>query len=257
MKKKLDYIMSVILILFSVLMSVGYHAEPYYAEGIQKENAKKQREKKDENGAVPDDGTGAERTNLKGLVIVIDPGHGGFDPGKIGINDQLEKDLNLAISLKVRDRLEAAGARVIMTRETDRDLAGEGDTNKKKSDMRNRITAINEAGADLCISIHQNSYPSEKIKGAQVFYYSASEEGKKIAAFLQKSLIEKLADGNRRREKAEDSYFLLRKSECPAVIIECGFLSNWQEAMNLGDEYYQSRLAEAIREGLEQYTAGS
>lgn len=193
------------------------------------------------------EGSKGKKKNVK---VVIDAGHGGFDPGKIGINQELEKDINLSVALKLQKRLEDNGITVVMTRHEDVDLGQEGAANKKKSDMSSRVALINEAEADLCVSIHQNSYSSEKVKGAQVFYYSGSDSGKNLAASIQNALKEKLQDGNRRSEKSNDSYYLLLKSKCPAVIVECGFLSNWEEATNLKDDYYQERLAEAICEGI-------
>lgn len=140
-----------------------------------------------------------------------------------------------------------------MTRHEDVDLGDTGAESKKKSDMRNRIGIINDSSADICISIHQNSYTSEGVKGAQVFYYSGSDNGKQLAKMIQSSLIDKLNNNNRRVEKANDSYYLLTKSKCPAVIVECGFLSNWEEATNLKDEYYQDKIAQAICDAAIEY----
>lgn len=181
-----------------------------------------------------------------GLLVVIDPGHGGSDPGKVGVSDVLEKDVNLAISLKLKERLEAEGIKVVMTRENDESLATPGATNKKTSDMNNRIEIINGSGADCLISIHQNSYTTASVKGAQVFYYGTSKESRELAEKLQKYLISGVDPENHREAKQGNDYFILRRSVCPGVIIECGFLSCPAETAKLIDEDYQNKIADAI-----------
>ncbi len=179
-------------------------------------------------------------------IVAIDPGHGGIDPGKIGINDKLEKDINLAIALKLEKLLKKQDIEVIMTRTGDVGLYQESDSNKKRADMTKRVTIINESKADLCVSIHQNSYTSQNATGAQVFYYLGSEKGKKMAEVIQKTLKEEVDSSNRRVAKSNNDYYMLINVKCPSVIVECGFLSNWKEATNLADDYYQEQLAEAI-----------
>lgn len=187
------------------------------------------------------------------FTIVVDAGHGGFDPGKVGINNELEKDINLSIAMKLKEKLEEKNMTVIMTRTEDIALNDESASGKKTSDMRNRVKIINEANADVCISIHQNSYTSKEVKGAQIFYYSKSDDGKRLAELIQESLKETLNDGNKRKEKENNNYYMLLKSECPSVIVECGFLSNWEDATNLKDEFYQYKIAEAICSAVERY----
>lgn len=131
-------------------------------------------------------------------TIVIDPGHGGNDPGKIGINDVPEKDVNLAISLELKEILEQNDCRVVMTRQKDEALYQAGDTNKKVADLRARCQMINDSGADAVISIHQNSFTAESSRGAQVFYRASSQEGKKLADILQTQLVSGLDPDNRR-----------------------------------------------------------
>ena len=114
-------------------------------------------------------------------TVVIDAGHGGNDPGKIGVDDSLEKDLNLIIAKKVQKILEQQGITVVMTRETDAGLYEEQTSNKKVQDMKNRCALINETRPDCVVSIHQNSYHEEYVNGAQVFYYGTSQEGQKLA----------------------------------------------------------------------------
>ncbi len=186
-------------------------------------------------------------------TVVVDAGHGGFDSGKVGIDGTLEKDLNLKISKKLEKLLQAADIQVIMTRTDDHSLSNQGTTGQKAQDMKNRAACMNEANADCIVSIHQNSYPDEAIKGAQVFYYHGSDHGKSLAATLQKQLIQKVDPSNHRSEKANDSYYLLKKSTAPIVIVECGFLSNWEESKKLADDTYQQKLAWAIHLGILQY----
>ena len=180
----------------------------------------------------------------KGYTIVIDPGHGGEDPGKVGINGELEKDINLQIGMKVKTLLEEQGIRVVMTREDDR-MLGDG----KAQDMKERVRIIDNAKADFVVSIHQNSFTSPDAHGAQVFYYSRSEDGKRIAEATQKELLLMDTD-NQRAVKSNDTYYLLTRTKTPVIIVECGFLSNLNEAEKLIDEEYQTKISNAIVNGI-------
>lgn len=186
-------------------------------------------------------------------LVCLDVGHGGNDPGKVGIDGSLEKDINLAIALKLRDYLKQSDVRVIMTREEDKGLYKESDSGKKAADMRNRCTLIEEAKPDLTVSIHQNSYHEESVSGGQVFYYKGSEKGKKLAEILQKRFDYVLGEKNRRLAKPNDSYYLLLHVKCPIVIAECGFLSNRTEAALLNTPDYQDRLAWTLHMGIMEY----
>lgn len=186
-------------------------------------------------------------------TVTIDPGHGGFDPGKIGINQALEKDINLSIALKLKALLEKEGILVIMTREDDSGLYKETDTNKKVSDMKKRCEIIDESNCDLAVSIHQNSYSSASVSGPQVFYFESSVEGKRLASTIQKQLIEVVKPKKERVEKSNNNYYMLKKVKVPSVIIECGFLSNSEEAMLLVEGDYQEKLALAIKNGILEY----
>ena len=188
--------------------------------------------------------------------VVLDAGHGGYDPGKIGINDALEKDVNLAVTLLVREYLEASGVKTVMTRKEDLSLGGEGGDNRKVRDLKQRIEIIENADPALAVSIHQNSYPEEYVSGAQVFYYRTSVEGRKLAQALQDRLIGELDPTNDRQIKENDSYFLLKKTSVPLVIVECGFLSNRNEADKLCSEDYQDALAWAVYLGIMDYLEG-
>lgn len=180
-------------------------------------------------------------------IVVIDAGHGGDDPGKIGINDVLEKEINLQIAKEIKKYLEEAGVTVIMTRENDNSLSS-----SKTEDLQRRVEIIDKSKAEIAVSIHQNSFSSETEQGAQVFYYSESEEGIKIAQILQNYL--KILDPENRREiKENSSYYLLKRTKTPTVIVECGFLSNWEEAEKLKETKYQEEMAQAISEGILAY----
>jgi N-acetylmuramoyl-L-alanine amidase len=185
--------------------------------------------------------------------VVIDAGHGGIDPGKIGVDDSLEKELNLIIAKKVQTLLMQQDVEVIMTRETDKGLYEEKTSNKKVQDLKNRCNLINETDPDCVVSIHQNSYHEEGASGAQVFYYAASAEGKQLAETLQAELIRYADPENHRQAKANESYYLLKKTSVPIVIVECGFLSNWEEAKKLQEDAYQSQIAWAISMGVLSY----
>lgn len=186
-------------------------------------------------------------------VVVIDAGHGGNDPGKVGIDGQLEKDINLKIAKRLKAYLEADDVKVILTRDQDQGLYQSGDSQKKMADMRRRCELIDEAHPDLVVSIHQNSYHEEYVSGGQVFYYKTSEKGKYLAEILQKRFDYVLGDENKRLAKSNDNYYLLLHVKAPIVIVECGFLSNTGEAARLEEEDYQNRMAWTIHMGIMQY----
>lgn len=188
----------------------------------------------------------------KRKVIVLDAGHGGGDPGKVGINGAKEKDINLAVAQKIKVLLEKQQIQVIMTREDDRMLSGENATNKKVEDMKARVKLVNEKMPDLAVSIHQNSYQEESISGAQVFYYSHSTEGKAAAERMQKALLS-CNPTNSRQAKANDTYYLLKRTEVATIIVEAGFLSNQEEADKLVTEAYQEQVAQAVCDGVMEY----
>lgn len=187
--------------------------------------------------------------DAKKIEVVLDPGHGDSDPGKIGINQALEKDINLSIAKKVQSRLKKEGVQVLMTRENDEMLAKESDTNKKIQDMKARVQLMNESSPKLVVSIHQNSYTDERIHGAQVFYYAQSAEGKEVAEIMQKALL-KVDESNKRQAKPESTYYILKRTKPPTIIVECGFLSNSEEAELLVSDDYQEKLADAITAGI-------
>ena len=186
-------------------------------------------------------------------VVVIDAGHGGKDPGKVGINNALEKEINLQIALRLKSLLEQNGVAVVLTREEDKDLASGQAGSRKNEDLRARAALIFETSPVMMVSIHQNSFPEEDVDGAQVFYYAGSEQGKLLGTMVQNNLKREIDDGNHRVAKANKEYYLLKKAACPAVIVECGFLSNPGEAALLVTEDYQEKLAFDIHLGIMEY----
>ena len=154
--------------------------------------------------------------------------------------------------LDIIEKLEKQGILVVMTREGENDLSDPGAVNAKVQDLQRRVQLIHEKKPDCVISIHQNSYPDAAVKGAQVFYYTTSGEGKAAAEILQNELLE-IDPENKKREKANNTYYILKKTEVPTVIVECGFLSNHKEAEKLSDEAYQGKIAEAVVKGIKSF----
>ncbi len=186
-------------------------------------------------------------------LILVDAGHGGSDPGMIGVGGLEEKGINLSISLLLRDTLEKSGYSVIMTREEDKGLYDSSAANKKAQDMQRRIAMIREYMPVLSVSIHQNSYHDAGVHGPQVFYYESSVEGKKLAEAVQSSLNDLLEVDRPRKVKGNTSYYLLKRSSGTLVIVECGFLTNPEEAQKLQTKEYQEKVAAAVSEGIRTY----
>ena len=174
-----------------------------------------------------------------------------FEAGKINA-DALKEVEDKAITDLI-EKQKKAGYNVVMTRKSDEGLYSESSTGKKSEDMRKRCAIIDSSDAVAAISIHQNSYTSPEIQGAQVFYYGQSENGKKLAEILQTALIEQVDPDNHRAAKANESYYLLKKTPTPTVIVECGFLSNPIEAELLLQDDYQDQLVNAIYTGIKTY----
>ena len=179
--------------------------------------------------------------------VVLDAGHGGIDAGKVGVNGAEEKEINLKIALNIKKILEKEGAEVIMTRSDDDRLA-----ESQVEDLKKRVEIMNGENPVLAVSIHQNSYHQESVQGGQVFYYTDSAEGKKAAEIIQDSFCS-LDPENTKQAKANNTYYILKKTEVPVVIAECGFLSNYAEAEKLVTEEYQQEVAQAVAEGVLQY----
>ncbi|SNX54425.1 N-acetylmuramoyl-L-alanine amidase CwlD [Thermoanaerobacterium sp. RBIITD] len=181
-------------------------------------------------------------------IIIIDAGHGGNDPGKPGKSGKDEDELNLAIATKLKDLIEESGGIVLMTREDDT----LSDSNLMK-DLKNRVYAGNDVKGDIFISIHLNSFPESQYKGAQVFYQKNSEKGKLLAEIIQDELKKTLDTNNERMAKETSTFFILRHAKMPAVIVECGFMSNPEEERLLNDDKYQYKVAWAIYKGILRY----
>ncbi|QMV44969.1 N-acetylmuramoyl-L-alanine amidase CwlD [Cohnella cholangitidis] len=195
---------------------------------------------------------------LSGKVIVLDAGHGGADGGAVSRDGIIEKDLNLAIVLYLRDYLQQAGALVHLTREGDYDLAlpeTKGNSRRKTEDLLQRADRARKQQADLAISIHMNSIPSPRWSGAQTFYSTKNEEGKRLASIIQAELRDMLGNTQRIAKKA-DTIYLLKTLNMPTALVEVGFLSHPEEASLLADEEYQRKVAASIYRGVLRYTSG-
>lgn len=196
--------------------------------------------------------SGQKQEKNRGYVVVIDPGHGGKDPGKVGISGVLEKEINLQIAKKVQRLLEAEDVTVVLTREEDAGLYQESDRNKKVADMRARCELIAQMQPDAVVSIHQNSYHEEGVKGGQCFFHTSSKEAEELAKLIQEQLC-RMDKENKRQVQENSSYYLLKKTSAPTVIVECGFLSNREEEGKLTQESYQEQLAWAIHLAVLKY----
>lgn len=180
-------------------------------------------------------------------VVVVDAGHGGYDGGAKGIDTGVKEDgLNLAVAKRVEALLTKQGVQVLMTREDDAALALE-----KQDDMRCRKEVMNDPSVDMVVSIHMNAFSDRSISGAMAYYMAGSTEGQNLA----QTVIDCVCDdiGRSRRLANPGDYFVLRESKSPAVLVECGFLSNGDEEMLLQDPAYQEVLAGAIAKGVTKY----
>lgn len=178
--------------------------------------------------------------------IVLDAGHGGSDPGKVGCNDALEKDINLSIVLKLKTLFENKGYKVVLTRSDDTVPADENSRSVKVEDLRNRVKLITDTNPVMTISIHQNSFPDASVSGPQVFYFEQSAESSAIASVMQDTLNNSLNPPKPRVCKSNNDYYILKKTPTPIIIVECGFLSNETEAALLVTDAYQEKLARAV-----------
>ena len=207
------------------------------------------------------DGVPASALVSDAPVIVLDAGHGGADGGCVSVNGVPEKGINLSIMQTAADTLELLGYNVKCTRNSDvsiHDQGTEGLADQKKSDMDNRLKIINGSGAALAVSIHQNQFTDPKYSGAQMFYKAESSESSRLAEVLRGKFVMHLQPDNERETKPVGSeLFLIHNAECPAVMAECGFLSNPEEAAKLESPSYQRETAFTIADGIICYLAGS
>ena len=183
--------------------------------------------------------------SLTGKVVLLDPGHGGFDPGAMAEDGTHEDAINLAISLKLAQVFRDSGATVIMTRMTEGALAS-----TKREDMDRRLKLIKSSGSDVVISIHMNHFGAGRYRGAQIFYRTGDEQSRLLAELIQENIRTKVDPQNTRQCKYSENYGVLNFAKAPAVLAECGFLSNPEETRNLKSPEYQARLAGAIAEAV-------
>lgn len=189
-----------------------------------------------------------------GHIVMLDPGHGGYDPGAITNQGVYEKSINLQIAQKVKEMLGPSGIGVFLTREEDIDYVPEGvkgRTIKKQIDLNRRIDMAKEANADLFVSLHVNATVTGQESGAETFYHFKSESGKRLAELVQQELI-KIPGMNRRIVKPGD-FYIINNTSMPAVIVEVGYLSSFKEQKKLQQSWYQEQLARAIAKGIANY----
>lgn len=189
-------------------------------------------------------------------VIVIDAGHGNPDGGAVGNTGTIEADINLKIALKLQKVLEESGAVVILTRSDENgiyDNEEESIGKKKVSDIKNRVKIGNKSSADIFVSIHLNKLEQKQYDGWQTFYKKSSDDGKKLAECIQNALNENMDKENNRIAKNIDNVYIIKNVEIPTTIVECGFLSNYEEEEKLRKEEYQDKLAYGIYIGIMNY----
>lgn len=198
--------------------------------------------------------TAAELITGDSPRIVLDPGHGGADGGCVAEDGTPEKGINLSVALGTRDVLTLLGYDVVMTRNSDvsiHDSGVEGLANQKKSDMKNRLALINEAGTVAAVSIHQNQFTDPQYYGAQMFYKADSSESERLAEAIRSQIVPRLQPENQRELKpVGDELYLIHNAACPAVMVECGFLSNPVEAAKLETAEYQQQIAFCTAAGI-------
>ncbi|GIP24724.1 N-acetylmuramoyl-L-alanine amidase CwlD [Paenibacillus sp. J22TS3] len=195
---------------------------------------------------------------LAGQVIALDAGHGGVDGGAVSKQGVIEKDINLAVTLYLRDYLQQAGAVVVLTREDDRDLANpdtKGYSKRKTEDLQQRLRFIQGKEAKLFVSIHMNSIPSERWSGAQTFYPKGNQDGSTLADLVQQELRRNLENTDR-VAKSADHIYLLQSLKIPSILVEVGFLSHPAESKLLADQEYQRKVASSIYKGILRYSSG-
>ncbi|WP_275452005.1 N-acetylmuramoyl-L-alanine amidase CwlD [Neobacillus jeddahensis] len=191
---------------------------------------------------------------LSGKIILLDAGHGGPDGGA-GTGKTLEKDISLEITRKVRDYLQEQGALVIMTRDSDKDLADpdtRGYSRRKVEDLKKRLKMINNSDNDLFVSIHLNAIPSSQWSGAQTFYAPQHKENARAAKFIQEELRKNL-ENTTRKAKPINQVYILKYAKKPGVLVEVGFLSNPTEKALLKKDSYQEKVAASIHNGILRY----
>ena len=226
LKKYVSFILAIIVIIFSLLFSKIQQAS-------------------------------SENLILKDLpIVIIDAGHGGEDGGAVAEDGTVEKDLNLLISLKLNDMLSIMGYHTHLIRTTDTAIHSSGNTirERKVSDIKNRFAVMNQYENCLYISIHQNKFTDKGVHGAQTFYSPNNSESKVLADFIQKSISSQLQTGNNRViKKSGTNIYILHNATRPTVMVECGFVSNREDLLNLKNMQYQEKMAISIAIGIINY----
>lgn len=188
-------------------------------------------------------------SNVKNKIITIDPGHGGSDSGAIGPNGYTEKEGAFAISQKVASILNQSGAKVVMTRDSDVDVYGPNAS--ARNELQARVDVGNNANSDIFVSIHCNAFVNPAANGTQIFYYGSSYQGQRLAQSIQEKMIE--ANGLRDRGISTCNFYVVKHSYMPAVLIETAFITNYDEEALLSDDEWQTTMAKAIAEGINEY----
>lgn len=188
------------------------------------------------------------------FVLVIDPGHGGFDGGAVADDGTVEAQINLAVSLQIEELAKLVGVETVMTRREDAamdDPSAATVRQRKVSDLKNRVDLANSISGGILLSIHQNSLPQvQSVHGAQVFY---NRGGEALALALQETLNSVINDRPKETKEAGSNIYLINNAQIPAVLVECGFLSNQQETALLNTQPYQTRLALTIFSTVRRY----
>lgn len=188
-------------------------------------------------------------SNVKNKIITIDPGHGGSDSGAVGPNGYTEKEGTFAISQKVASILNQSGAKVVMTRDSDVDVYGPNAS--ARNELQARVDVGNNANSDIFVSIHCNAFVNPAANGTQTFYYGSSYQGQRLAQSIQEKMIE--ANGLRDRGISTCNFYVIKHSYMPAVLIETAFITNYDEEALLSDDEWQTTMAKAIAEGINEY----
>lgn len=204
-------------------------------------------------GAVHAVSTAAAKAEAM-LTIVLDAGHGGEDGGAVGVNGVEEKNINLGIALLVQEKLVSKGIPVVMIRDTDTAVGNTALSTlaqRKRSDIQYRAQVVNETENCVLVSIHQNFFEQSKYSGAQMFYSPNNTESAVLAECIRSAVVSSVQPENKRENKqAERNIYILSHVNVPAVIVECGFISNPEEAALLSDAAYQQKIADAVSEGI-------
>lgn len=188
-------------------------------------------------------------SNVKNKIITIDPGHGGSDAGAVGPSGYTEKEGAFAISQKVASILNQSGAKVVMTRDSDVDVYGPNAS--ARNELQARVDVGNNANSDIFVSIHCNAFVNPAANGTQTFYYGSSYQGQRLAQSIQEKMIE--ANGLRDRGISTCNFYVVKHSYMPAVLIETAFITNYDEEALLSDDEWQTTMAKAIAEGINEY----